>query len=73
MWKRFSLRTRLFLPLGAMFLAALILGVVALRIFAADQLIDESESPARSARQVADAFNATLRLSPNPAHMLEAF
>jgi two-component system sensor histidine kinase UhpB len=73
MWKRFSLRTRLFLPLGAMFLAALVLGVVALRIFAADQLIDESESPARSARQVAEAFNTTLLLSPNPSHMLEAF
>jgi two-component system sensor histidine kinase UhpB len=73
MWKSFSLRTRLFIPLGVIFVAALILGIVSLRIFAANQLIDESEQPARSAQQVAIALNAALRLSPNPQHMLEVF
>jgi two-component system sensor histidine kinase UhpB len=73
MWKRFSLRTRLFLPLGAMFVVALVLGIVSLRIFAANQLLDENEPAAQSARRVADAFNTTLRLSPDPQHMLEVF
>jgi signal transduction histidine kinase len=73
MWHRFSLRTRLFIPLGAMFLIALLVGIVSLRIFAASQLIDESEPAARSAGLVADALNRALQLSPDPEHILEAF
>ena len=34
MWKRLSLRARLLLPLGLMFIAALLAGGVALQIFA---------------------------------------
>jgi two-component system, NarL family, sensor histidine kinase UhpB len=73
MWNTFSLRTRLFLPVGAMFVAALVLGIVSLRIFAVNQLIEENEPAARSARLVADALNKTLELSPDPQHTLEAF
>ena len=34
MWKKLSLRTRLFLPLGLMFIAVLLAGGVALQILA---------------------------------------
>jgi hypothetical protein len=42
MWKTFSLRTRLFLPLGLMLVAALLVGAVALQVFAPIQLMDEN-------------------------------
>jgi len=73
MWKRLSLRTRLFLPLGAVFVAALILGAVSLRIFATAQLAAENEPAARAAHQVAEALNTALRTSPNPQQTLDAF
>ena len=73
MWDGFSLRTRLFLSLGAMFAVALLLGVASLRIFAAEQLIDESEPAARSAALVAEALNETLRQSPDPHRTLNTF
>ncbi len=63
-WQDLSLRTRLFLPLGAMFVVALILGAVLLQNFAAEQLIEENEPAARSARQLAEALNA--RCGPRP-------
>jgi signal transduction histidine kinase len=72
MWK-LSLRTRLFLPLGAMFLAAFILGAVALSLFATAQLIEENAAPARSTKLIADALNSALRSSANPQQTLEAF
>ena len=56
MWERLSLRTRLLLPLGLMFLAALIAGGVSLQIFATAQLMEETEPTARSARAVAAAL-----------------
>ncbi len=56
-----------------MFLAALIAGLVLLRIFAADQLVDENEPAGRSALLVADALNNALRVSSNPAATLDAF
>ena len=73
MWERLSLRTRLLLPLGMMFLAALLAGGISLRIFSAAQLTEEAEPPARSARAVAAALNGALRASTNPQATLEAF
>jgi two-component system sensor histidine kinase UhpB len=72
-WPDLSLRARLFLPLAAMFVVALILGAVLLRSFAAEQLIEENEPAVRSARQLAEAINATLQFSANPQQTLEAF
>jgi len=73
MWKEFSLRTRLFLPLCLMFLAALLLGGISLQIYAPSQFIDESEPVARSAKAVADGLNSALRVSANPQQTLDAF
>lgn len=72
-WQDLSLRARLFLPLGAMFVMALILGAVLLRSFAAEQLIEEHGPAVRSVGQLAKALNATLRSSANPQQTLEAF
>ena len=73
MWERLSLRTRLLLPLGLMFVAALLAGGVSLQIFATAQLMEETEPAARSARAVATALNAALRTSANPQATLDAF
>src|SRR3982075_2724268 len=73
MWQRLSLRTRLFLPLGAMFVAALIMGGASLHFFATTQLIEENEPPTRSARLIAEALNSALRSSANPQQTLDAF
>lgn len=73
MWQRLSFRTQLFLPLGASFLAALILGGVLLQIFATGQLAEESEPRRRSTEAIAAALNNTLRASDNPQRTLDAF
>ena len=73
MWERLSLRTRLLLPLGLMFVAALLAAGVSLQIFATAQLMEETEPAARSARAVAAALNGALRASTNPQATLEAF
>lgn len=73
MWERLSLRTRLLLPLGLMFAAALLAGGVSLQIFATAQLMEETEPAARSASAVAAALNGALRTSSNPHATLEAF
>lgn len=73
MWNRLSLRTRLFLPLGVMFAAALIMGAVSLDIFTTTQLIDENEPSARSVGLVADALNNALKASADPRRALDAF
>ena len=73
MWERLSLRTRLLLPLGLMFVAALLLGGVSLQIFATTQLMEENEPAARSARAVAAALNGALQTSTNPQATLDAF
>lgn len=73
MWQRLSFRTQLFLPLGASFLAALILGGVLLQIFATGQLADENEPARRSTRTIAAALNNTLRASDDPRKTLDAF
>jgi len=73
MWERLSLRTRLLLPLGLMFVAALGAGAVSLQIFASAQLVEEIEPAARSARAVAAALNGALQTSTNPQATLDAF
>lgn len=56
-----------------MFLAALTAGLILLRIFAADQLLDENEPAGRSALLVAGALNGALSVSSNPRATLDAF
>jgi two-component system sensor histidine kinase UhpB len=73
MWNNLSLRARLFLPLGAMFMAAFILGGISLHFFATTQLIEENEPQTRAAKLIADALNSALRSSSNPQQTLEAF
>ncbi len=73
MWKRLSFRTQLFLPLGALFAAALIMGGVLLHVFTTDQLAEENEPAQRSARAVAAGLNSALRSSDNPRRTLDAF
>jgi two-component system sensor histidine kinase UhpB len=73
MWKSLSLRMRLLLPLGTMFVAALLLGAVALQLFAPGQLNEEIEPAARTAKAVAEALNSALVTSANPQATLDAF
>ncbi len=73
MWKRLSLRTRLFLPMIAMILVALGLGGVALQIVSPDQFEYENAQQSQSTRAVAEALNAALTASNNPQQTLDAF
>ncbi|MBN8990819.1 MAG: histidine kinase [Rhizobiales bacterium] len=73
MWNNLSLRMRLFLPLGTMFAAALVLGAISLQVFAPHQLTEEIEPASRSARVVAAALNSALLTSADPQQTLDAF
>jgi two-component system sensor histidine kinase UhpB len=73
MWKSYSLRTRLCIFLCTTFLTALIAGLVLLRVFAADQLVDENEPAGRSSVAIAGALNRVLSTSPDPEATLDAF
>src|ERR1700704_2659971 len=73
MWKTYSLRTRLCIFLCTMFLTALIAGLVLLRVFAADQLVEENEPAGRSSVLIAGALNKALSASSNPNATLDAF
>ena len=73
MWTRLSLRARLFLPLGIMFVTALLVATVSLAFFVPTQLVDETAPGARSAKAVAAALNGGLRISANPEQTLDAF
>jgi two-component system sensor histidine kinase UhpB len=64
---------RLLLPLGLMFVAALLAGGVSLQIFATAQLMEEFEPATRSAGAVAAGLNGALRASSNPQATLDAF
>jgi two-component system sensor histidine kinase UhpB len=55
-----------------MFLIALIAGLVLLRIFAVDQLVDENEPGGRSSVSIAGALNRALSVSSNPKATLDA-
>ena len=56
-----------------MFLTALIAGLVLLRIFATDQLVNENEPAGRSSVLIAGALNKALSASSNPNATLDAF
>jgi two-component system sensor histidine kinase UhpB len=56
-----------------MFLTALIAGLILLRVFAVDQLVDESEPAGRSSVSIAGALNRALSASSNPEATLDAF
>jgi two-component system, NarL family, sensor histidine kinase UhpB len=56
-----------------MFVAAVLFGLVALQIFATEQMAEESGPAARSAKAVADALNASLQTSQDPRQTLDAF
>ncbi|WP_441233451.1 histidine kinase [Bradyrhizobium sp. 930_D9_N1_4] len=73
MWQRLSFRTQLFLPLGVMFITALIMGGVLLHVFTTGQLAEENEPAQRSTRAVAEALNSALRSSGNPRRTLQDF
>ncbi|MHB8268181.1 ATP-binding protein [Bradyrhizobium sp.] len=73
MWKNWSLRTRLCIFLCTMFLTALIAGLVLLRVFASDQLVDENEPAGRSSVAIAAALNKALNAASNPEATLDAF
>ena len=73
MWNSYSLRTRLGIFLGAMFLFALAGGLLVLREFSANQLLEESEPAARASEHIAEALNETLAHSSDPQATLDAF
>ncbi|MDN3277127.1 histidine kinase [Frankia sp. RB7] len=73
MWQRLSFRTQLFLPLGVMFIAALLMGGILLHVFTTGQLAEEIEPAQRSTRAVAEALNSALRSSENPRRTLDDF
>jgi two-component system, NarL family, sensor histidine kinase UhpB len=73
MWKNLSLRARLFLPLGVLFLTALLIGSSALEIFSPAQLVYENEPEGEAVRAVAKALNDSLQTSVNPRQTLDAF
>ncbi|WP_426611940.1 histidine kinase [Bradyrhizobium sp. McL0616] len=73
MWQRLSFRTQLFVPLGVIFITALVMGGVLLHVFTTGQLAEENQPAQRSTRAVAEALNNTLRSSDNPRKTLDAF
>jgi two-component system sensor histidine kinase UhpB len=73
MWKNLSLRARLFLPLGVLFLIALLIGSSALEVFSPAQFVFENEPEAEAAQVVAKALNDSLQASANPRQTLGAF
>lgn len=64
---------RLLLPLAAMFVAVVLVGGIALQLFAPEQLVEESEPLQRSAMSVSRALNEALAASANPEQTLDAF
>lgn len=73
MWKSISLRMRLLLPLVATFAVVVLVGGIALQLFASEQLLEESEPSQRSAMGISRALNEALAASVNPEQTLEAF
>lgn len=73
MWQRLSFRTQLFLPLGVMFVTALVMGGILLHAFTTSQLADENEPAQRTTRAVAVALNSALLSSDNPRKTLDSF
>jgi two-component system, NarL family, sensor histidine kinase UhpB len=73
MWKKLSLRARLFLPLVVLFLTALLIGASALQVFSPAQFVYENEPESQAVRIVAKALNDALQSSANPQETLDAF
>jgi two-component system sensor histidine kinase UhpB len=73
MWTTFSLRARMGLLLGGMFLSALVAGLALLWMFSSDQILEENEPSARSAITIAAGLNAALAASTRPDAILAAF
>ena len=73
MWHRPSFRTQLFLPLGLLFIAALLMGGILLHVFTTGQIAEENEPAQRSTRAVANALNSALKSSDNPRRTLDDF
>lgn len=73
MWTTFSLRARMGLLLGGMFLSALVAGLALLWIFSSDQILEENEPSARAAITIAAGLNAALAASTRPDAILAAF
>jgi two-component system, NarL family, sensor histidine kinase UhpB len=73
MWRRLSFSTQLFLPLGLLFMAALIMGGVLLHVFTTGQLAEENQPAQRSTKAVAEALNNALRSSDHPRRTLDDF
>jgi two-component system sensor histidine kinase UhpB len=73
MWKTYTLSARLCILFCTMFLAASIAGLFALRFFAVEQLVNNSEPAGQSASFVADALSSALSASSNPEATLVAF
>ena len=63
MWKKLSLRARLFLPPAVLFLTALVLGASALQVFSPAQFIYENEAEGQAVQLVAQALNGALQSS----------
>ncbi len=72
-WKTLSLRARMVVLLGGMFLTALTAGLILLWIFSSDQILEENGPSARMAITVAAALNTALAVSGNPEATLTAF
>jgi two-component system, NarL family, sensor histidine kinase UhpB len=73
MWKNLSLRARLFLPLGVLFVIALLIGASALEVFSPSQFVYENRPEGDAVRVVSQALNNALRTSPAPRGTLDAF
>jgi two-component system sensor histidine kinase UhpB len=72
-WYNLSLRGRLLLPIAAMIVGALLLGLLALQIFSPDQFENENAQQADATRAVAEGLNAALAAAHNPEQILAAF
>lgn len=57
MWQRLSFSAQLFLPLGVMFVTALIMGGIPLHVFTTGQLAEENRTAQRSPTTAAAADN----------------
>jgi two-component system, NarL family, sensor histidine kinase UhpB len=73
MWKKLSLRARLFLPLVVLFVTALLIGASALQVFSPAQFVYENVPEGHAVRVVAKALNDALQSSANPQETLNAF
>jgi two-component system sensor histidine kinase UhpB len=72
-WRTSSLRARIGILLGGLFLTALMVGLILLWVFSTEQILEENEPSARSAIMMAAALNSALNVSTNPDATMQAF